>query len=109
MRNMLIYWKMLQSPEKNLGPAATLNTSFVSIVLFCCLPLQIQENITCAKSKQKRAYDKKMAQDVRVFHFTEGDRVLRRNMVKANTKGNSYKKNFSMRWQPVVQTSNIII
>ena len=79
---------------------------FVNCINFF-LPLQIQENITCAQSKQKRAYSKKMAKGVQVFNFKEGDHVLRRNMVKANTKGNNCKKYFSMRWKPVVHTPDI--
>ena len=42
-----------------------------------------------------------------MFNFKEGDHVLRRNMVKANTKGNNCKKYFSMRWKPVVHTPDI--
>ena len=44
-----------------------------------------------------------------MFNFKEGYHVLHCNIVKANTKGNNCKKYFSMRWKPVVQTSNIII
>ena len=79
---------------------------FVNCINFV-LPLQIQENITCAQPKQKRAYSKTMAKGVQVFNFKEGDHVLRRNMVKANTKGNNCKKYFSMRWKPVVHTPDI--
>ena len=48
-----------------------------------------------------------MAKGVQVFNFKEGDHVLRRNMVKVNTKGNNCKKYFSMRWKPVVHTPDI--
>ena len=33
--------------------------------------------------------------------------MLRRNMVKANTKGNNCKKYFSIRWKPVVHTPDV--
>ena len=42
-----------------------------------------------------------------MFNFKEGDHVLRRNMVKANTMGNNCKKYFSMRWKLVVHTPDI--
>jgi hypothetical protein len=48
---------------------------------------QVKGRIQIAQQKQKKQYEIRKNQGVKVFHFAIGDQVLRRNMVKLSRKG----------------------